>query len=150
MWYKIMRNFNSLGCLVLEISTYQYEACHGFRFGASVHKLFVGGVIAKHERPSNEFWCYPKHKYHTVFFQQSCPKFESSMTNRWEIPFIALDIGKRKRLQNLDKTHGPLSVPPCLPLAHFTDRFSFVTPIFISLAKKLSPRYSHIPYMYMI
>ena len=39
-----MQNFNSLGCLVLEISAFQYEACHGFRAGASVHKLFVGGV----------------------------------------------------------------------------------------------------------
>ena len=39
-----MQNFNSLGCLVLEISTFKYEACHGFRAGASVHKLFVGGV----------------------------------------------------------------------------------------------------------
>ena len=39
-----MQNFNSLGCLVLEVSTFQYEACHGFRAGASVHKLFVGGV----------------------------------------------------------------------------------------------------------
>ena len=44
IWYKIMKNFNSLGCLVLEISAFQYEACHGFRAGASVHKLFVGGV----------------------------------------------------------------------------------------------------------
>ena len=40
-----MQNFNSLGCLVLEISTFKYEACHGFRAGASVHKLFVGGVL---------------------------------------------------------------------------------------------------------
>ena len=39
-----MQNFNSLGSLVLEISAFQYEACHGFRAGASVHKLFVGGV----------------------------------------------------------------------------------------------------------
>ena len=39
-----MQNFNSLGCLVLEISAFQYEARHGFRAGASVHKLFVGGV----------------------------------------------------------------------------------------------------------
>ena len=39
-----MQNFNSLGCLVLEISAFQYEACHGFRAGASIHKLFVGGV----------------------------------------------------------------------------------------------------------
>ena len=42
--YKIMQNFNSLECLVLEISAFQYEACHGFRAGASVHKLVVGGV----------------------------------------------------------------------------------------------------------
>ena len=41
---KIMQNCNSLGSLVLEISAFQYEACHGFRAGASVHKLFVGGV----------------------------------------------------------------------------------------------------------
>ena len=39
-----MQNFNSLGSLVLEISTFQHEACHRFRAGASVHKLFVGGV----------------------------------------------------------------------------------------------------------
>ena len=39
-----MQNFNSLGCLVLEISAFQYDAYHGFRVGASVHKLFVGGV----------------------------------------------------------------------------------------------------------
>ena len=42
-----MQNFNSLGCLVLEISAFQYEACHGFRAGASVHKIFVGGVQDK-------------------------------------------------------------------------------------------------------
>ena len=47
MWYNIMQNFNSLGCLVLEISAYQCEACHGFRAGASVHKLYVGGVLMK-------------------------------------------------------------------------------------------------------
>ena len=41
-----MQNFNSLGCLVLEISAVQCEACHGFGAEASVHKLFVGGVIA--------------------------------------------------------------------------------------------------------
>ena len=39
-----MQNCNSLGCLALEISAFQNEACHGFRAGASVHKLFVGGV----------------------------------------------------------------------------------------------------------
>ena len=44
MWYKIIQNFNILRCLVLEISAFQYEACHGFRAGATVHKLFVGGV----------------------------------------------------------------------------------------------------------
>ena len=42
-----MQNFISLGCLVLDISTFQYEACQRFRAGASVHKLFVGGVHAK-------------------------------------------------------------------------------------------------------
>ena len=41
-----MQNFNSLGCLVLEISAFQYEACHGFRAGTSVHKLFVGRVYS--------------------------------------------------------------------------------------------------------
>ena len=41
-----MQNFNSLGCLVLEISAFQYEACNGLRAGASVHKLFVGGVYS--------------------------------------------------------------------------------------------------------
>ena len=30
--------------MVLEISAFQYEACHRFRASASVHKLFVGGV----------------------------------------------------------------------------------------------------------
>ena len=44
MWYKITQNFNSLRCSVLEISAVQFGACHGFRAGASVHKLFVGGV----------------------------------------------------------------------------------------------------------
>ena len=44
IWYRTMQTFNSLGCLVLEISAFQHEACHGFRAGASVHKLFVGGV----------------------------------------------------------------------------------------------------------
>ena len=44
--FKIMQNFNSLGCLVLEISAFQYDAYHGFRVGASVHKLFVGGVCS--------------------------------------------------------------------------------------------------------
>ena len=39
-----MHNSNSPWCLVLEISVFQYEARHGFRVGASVHKLFVGGV----------------------------------------------------------------------------------------------------------
>ena len=28
------------------MSAFQYEACHGFHAGASVHKLFVGGVYA--------------------------------------------------------------------------------------------------------
>ena len=42
-----MQNFNSLRCLVFEISAFQYEARHGFRAGASVHKLFVGGVCLK-------------------------------------------------------------------------------------------------------
>ena len=41
-----MQNFISLGCLVLETSAFQYKACHGFRAGASVHKLFVGGVYS--------------------------------------------------------------------------------------------------------
>ena len=45
-----MQNFNSLGCLVLEISAFQYEACHRFRAGASVHKLFVGGVYSVRQR----------------------------------------------------------------------------------------------------
>ena len=44
MWYKITQNFNSLRYSVLEISAVQFGACHGFRAGASVHKLFVGGV----------------------------------------------------------------------------------------------------------
>ena len=39
-----MQNFNGLGCLVLELSGFQGKACDGFRAGASVHKLFVGGV----------------------------------------------------------------------------------------------------------
>ena len=46
-----MQNFNSLGCLVLEISAFQYEACHGFCAGASVHKLFVGGVYRNEVTP---------------------------------------------------------------------------------------------------
>ena len=45
MWYKIIQHFNSLRCLLLEISAFQYEACHGFRAGASDHNLFVGGVL---------------------------------------------------------------------------------------------------------
>ena len=48
-----MQNFNSLGCLVLEISAFQYEACNGLRAGASVHKLFVGGVLALAHRGPN-------------------------------------------------------------------------------------------------
>ena len=48
-----MQNFNSLGCLVLEIAAFQYEACHGFRAGASVHKLFVGGVYVIRQSRSN-------------------------------------------------------------------------------------------------
>ena len=44
MWYKITQNFNSLRCSVLKISAFQFGACHGFRAGASVHILFVGGV----------------------------------------------------------------------------------------------------------
>ena len=42
----IIQNFNSLRCLVLEISAFQYEACHRIRTGASVHELFVGGVYS--------------------------------------------------------------------------------------------------------
>ena len=40
-----MQNFNSLGYSVLEISVFQYEACHGFRAGGSVHKIFCGRCI---------------------------------------------------------------------------------------------------------
>ena len=29
-----------------DISAFQYEACHGFRVGASVHNFFMGGVYA--------------------------------------------------------------------------------------------------------
>ena len=60
-----MQNFNSLGCLVLEISAFQYEACHGFRAGAGVHKLFVGGDIDSvlyHVRTM--FIGYPDYKVH--------------------------------------------------------------------------------------
>ena len=56
MWYKIVQNFKSLWCLVLEISTFHYEARHGFRAGASVHKLFVGGVYRLRKYPSS--WIY--------------------------------------------------------------------------------------------
>ena len=47
-----MQNFISLGYLVLEISAFQYEGCHGFRAGASVHKLFVGGVYQRRAAPT--------------------------------------------------------------------------------------------------
>ena len=59
MCYNMLQNFNSLRCLVLGISAFQYEACHGCCAGASVHKLFVGGVyqsVCKHLFP-----CQPTH-----------------------------------------------------------------------------------------
>ena len=44
MWYKIIQNFNSLRCLVLEISPFKFGNHRGFRYGAGVHKPFMGGV----------------------------------------------------------------------------------------------------------
>ena len=44
MWYEIVQNFNSLRCLVLEISSLKFDDHRGFHAGAGVHKLFVGGV----------------------------------------------------------------------------------------------------------
>ena len=55
IWYKILQNFNSLGSVVLEIPAFQYEACHGFRAGAGVHKLFVGGVPLWWPKPTPKF-----------------------------------------------------------------------------------------------
>ena len=44
MWYKIIRNYNSLRSLVLEISSFELDDYRGFCAGGGVHKIFVGGV----------------------------------------------------------------------------------------------------------
>ena len=44
MWYNIIQNFSSLRCLFLEKLSFEFDDYRGFRAGAGVHKLFVGGV----------------------------------------------------------------------------------------------------------
>ena len=44
MWRKIVQNFNSLRCLVLEISSFEFADNRGFRADAGVNKNFVGGA----------------------------------------------------------------------------------------------------------
>ena len=44
MWYKTIQNLNSPRCLVLEISSFEFDDYHGFRTGAGAHELFVSGV----------------------------------------------------------------------------------------------------------
>ena len=39
-----MKNFNSLRCLVLEISVFEFDDYAGFRAGAGVRKLFLSDV----------------------------------------------------------------------------------------------------------
>ena len=41
---KIIKNFSSLQCFVLEISIFKFHADNGFRAGAGVDKLYVDGV----------------------------------------------------------------------------------------------------------
>ena len=43
-WYEIIQNLNSLRCLVLEISSFEFDNYRLFNAGAGVNKLFVGGV----------------------------------------------------------------------------------------------------------
>ena len=46
MWYKLSQNFNSLQRLVLEISTFEFDAYYGFCAGAGVREFFVGGMLS--------------------------------------------------------------------------------------------------------
>ena len=70
MWYKIIENFNSLRCLVLEISAFQYEACHGFRACDSVHKLFLWAVYHSNICLLNR---WNRLTYFYIFVLKLCP-----------------------------------------------------------------------------
>ena len=44
MWYKTIENSIGLWCLVLEISSFEFDDYRGCHAGAGVHKRFVDGV----------------------------------------------------------------------------------------------------------
>ena len=65
MWYKIIQNFNSLRCLVLEISSIEFDNHRGFRASAGVHKLFEGRVSRKDAfwKWLDFYWHWNIHRY---------------------------------------------------------------------------------------
>ena len=68
--YKTVQNFNSLRCLVLEISSFAHDDNCGVRAGAGVDKLFVG-CLFDHIRANPLPWGAHTHTHtHYIYASQ--------------------------------------------------------------------------------